>query len=117
MAEVINFFERVNERRKQHLEDQDDDDIVNAKIVSKETFFETMMLLEDMGYDVNENPGMLRDLESISFLASALVFRAHNNLHPGQELLDAAYEVLTALSKLYGEITPDNDNAQIDSTL
>lgn len=116
MAEVINFFEKVNERRKQEFEDQDDD-IINAKIVSKETFYETMMLLEDIGYDVNENPGMLRDLEAISFLASALIFRAHNNPHPGHELLDTTYEVLTTLSKLCEEIVADNNNAKTDNTL
>jgi hypothetical protein len=117
MAEVINFLERVNKIKNTESLVDPDDDLMNAKIVSKEVFFETMMLLEDMGYDVNENPGMLKDLEALSFLSSALIFRAHNNPHPGQEMLDCSYEILTTISKMYETIVADNDNAKTDSTL
>ena len=120
MAEVINFFDRLNKRNSE-IEDQKevdfDEDIVNAKIVSKEVFYETMMLLEDLGYDVNEDPKMLKDLEAISFLSSAIIFRAHNNPHPGRDLLDATYEVLLAVSKLYEDLSEEEENAQTDSSL
>lgn len=120
MAEVINFFDRLNKRNNDIVEQKEvdfDDDIINAKIVSKEIFYEIMMLLEDLGYDVNEDPGMLKDLEAISFLTSAIVFRAHNNPHPGQDLLDTTYEVLVTLSKLYEDLSQEEENAQTDSSL
>ena len=46
MAEVINFAQRVKEREvtKLHEEADDDADIINAKVVAKEVYFETMKI-------------------------------------------------------------------------
>lgn len=121
MAEVINFTQKVKELKetKLHEEADDDADIINAKIISKEIFFETMLLLEDLGYDVNEDPKMLKDLESLSFLAAAIVFRAHGNDHPGTELLDESYRVLIKVASLLEELElePSNINAKTDNPL
>lgn len=120
MAEVINFAQRVKERETVKLheeEDEDDADIINAKVVAKEVYFETMMLLEDLGYDVNEDPKMGDDLEALSFLAAAIVFRAHGNEHPGIEILNASYKVLIRVAELFDDMKPDNINAKTDSPL
>jgi len=115
MAEVIDFFNKVKEREVAKEENLADDDIISAKVVAKELFFETMILLEDMGYDVNENSDMINDLEAISFLGAALVFRAHGNIHPGIKYLDEAYEDLTTLADIFRD--EGDSNAETDSTL
>jgi hypothetical protein len=123
MAEVINFLDKAKKRKtisnsnitpisSKDLEDEDGD-ILNAKIVSKDVFFNTMMLLEDLGYDVNEDPDMIKDLEGLSFLAAGIVFRAHGNDHPGHRLLMSAYERLTFLAELYDQ--EENENEEDDS--
>jgi hypothetical protein len=119
MAEVINFTQKVKELKetKLHEEADDDADIANAKVIAKETFFETMLLLEDLGYDVNEDPKMLKDLEALSFLAAAIIFRAHGNDHPGTELLEESYRVLLKVTNLLDELEPSNINAKTDNPL
>ena len=123
MAEIINFAQKIKERESIEKDYDDDDDIINAKIVSKEVFFETMLMLEDLGYDVNEDPEMLKDLEALSFLSAAIIFRAHGNEHPGSEVLDATYSILLNInelfkkSELFEDIKADNVNAKTDSSL
>lgn len=117
MAEVINFAQKVKERETIQIHEDADDDIINAKIVSKETFYGLIELLEELGYDVNEDPQMVRDLEALSFLSAAIVFRAHKNEHPGSELLDASYAVLNNITTLFKDIEADNDNAKTDNPL
>lgn len=116
MAEIINFFDRV--KTKADLdggvslpEKLADDDIISAKVLSKEIFFEAMLTLEDMGYDVNENSAMLQDLEALSYLSAAIVFRAHGNTHPGQEMLTEAYNSLKNLADLYSQLQPEVENS------
>lgn len=117
MAEVINFAQKKQERARSVVHEDADDDIINAKIVSKETFYGLMELLEELGYDVNEDPQMIRDLEALSFLSAGIVFRAHKNEHPGSEMLDASYVILSNVARLFDELEADNDNAQTDNSL
>lgn len=117
MAEVINFAQKLKEREAVQIHEDADDDIINAKVVSKETFYGLMELLEELGYDVNEDPQMLRDLEALCFLSAGIIFRAHGNEHPGSELLDASYIILNNITTLFKDIEADNDNAKTDNSL
>lgn len=116
MAEIINFFDRVKTKTDLDggvaLPDKlADDDIISAKVLSKEVFFESMLTLEDMGYDVNEDSAMLQDLEALSYLSAAIVFRSHGNAHPGQALLEEAYTSLQSLADLYSQLQPEAENS------
>ena len=76
-----------------------------------------MLMLEELGYDVNEDPRMLKDLEALSFLSAAIIFRAHLNEHPGSEILDDTYRMLLNISEMFKEVKADNVNAKTDSSL
>ena len=54
-------------------------------------------LLEDMGYDPYSNHQTVKDIESFSFLASALVSRYLNSDHPGTHMLDITGDVIEAM--------------------
>lgn len=108
MAEVIDFLERTQQLKKQYEEETDIDD---AKLISKDIFYETLMTLEELGYSPNENPQILKDLEALSFIATAVIFRIHKNYHPGLSLLDSGYEhLLNTISFVEETLNAENDN-------
>lgn len=109
MAEVIDFLERTQQLKKQY--EDEETDIDDAKLISKDIFYETLMTLEELGYSPNENPQTLKDLEALSFIATAVIFRIHKNYHPGLDLLDIGYKhLLDTISFVEETLNAENDN-------
>ena len=112
MAEVINLFDRVKTQ-----EDQDDDiEYDNAKVLSKETFYETLLLLEELGYDADNNSALVKDLEALAFLASSIIFRQHGNPHPGSDILSQTHDHLIYLSDWARQEAEEEQNDEINNS-
>ncbi len=109
MAEVIDFLQRSKQIKQSYIDE--DIDIEDAKVISKDIFYETLMTLEELGYSPNQNSQLLKDLEALCFISSAMIFRAHNNKHPANRLLDAAFKDLENTIEVAGEsLHAENDN-------
>lgn len=97
MAEVIEFKRKINEPTNEPIIDNNTVDLEVIKIVGKETFIGMCDLLEDMGYDPYSNHQTVKDIESFSFIASALVSRYLDCEHPGTHMLDITGDVIEAI--------------------
>lgn len=101
MAEVINF----NDRRKTILEEKTQETVITEadteleiiQIVGKETFIGMCDLLDEMGFEPYSNHQTLKDIESFSFVASALVSRHLKLNHPGTHMLDITGDLIAAM--------------------
>jgi hypothetical protein len=109
MAEVIDFLQRSKQIKQSYIDE--DIDIEDAKVISKDIFYETLMTLEELGYSPHQNSQLLKDLEALCFISCAMIFRAHNNKHPANRLLDEAFKDLQNTIEVVGEsLHAENDN-------
>ena len=99
MAEVIDFKTKISKPKEETIITDVTEDLEIIKVVGKETFIGMCDLLEDMGYDPYSNHQTVKDIESFSFLASALVSRYLNSDHPGTHMLDITGDVIEAIHK------------------
>jgi hypothetical protein len=97
MAEVIDFKTKISKPKEETIITDVTEDLEIIKVVGKETFIGMCDLLEDMGYDPYSNHQTVKDIESFSFLASALVSRYLNSDHPGTHMLDITGDVIEAM--------------------
>jgi len=99
MAEVIDFNKKIKEKTK--VEDtkkiRDDEELDLIKIVGKESFIGMCDLLEDLGYDPYSIHQTVKDIESFSFIASAIVSRYLNVDHPGTHMLDITGDLIEVM--------------------
>lgn len=109
MAEVIDFLQRSKQIKQSYIEEEID--IEDAKVVSKNIFYETLMTLEELDYSPNQNSQLLKDLEALCYISCAIIFRVHNNKHPATKLLDTAFKDLENTIEVVGEsLNAENDN-------
>lgn len=97
MAEVIDFKTKISKPKEETIITDVTEDLEIIKVVGKETFIGMCDLLEDMGYDPYSNHQTVKDIESFSFLASALVSRYLNSDHPGTHMLDITGDIIEAM--------------------
>lgn len=97
MAEIIDFLARKEKQEEIENRFSEDEEHDNASIISKEVFSLVIEVLEDLGYEFYRDHKLMRDIEAISFLASAIIYRAHGNYHPGTEILKVTQKVIAAM--------------------
>ena len=86
MGEVIYLASRVKEETTQSMADSLFSD---SEELSRSVFVESLLLLEELGYDCSEeDTPLVQDIECLSYLATAIIFRARNLKHPCIPMLD-----------------------------
>lgn len=99
MGDVIEFTQKIKETNDEEKNTnlESDEELELLKTVSKETFIGMCDLLEDLGHNPYSNHQTLKDIESFSFIAGALVSRYLNVDHPGTHMLDITGDLLEVM--------------------
>jgi len=87
MGEVINLANRIKNKK---VVEETNTVFTDSEDLSQLVFVESLMLLEELGYDCsNEDSDIVKDIECLSYLATAIIFRARNLEHPCIDILDS----------------------------
>jgi hypothetical protein len=86
MGEVIYLASRIKEETTHSMADSL---FLDCEELSRSVFVESLLLLEELGYDCSEeDTPLVKDIECLSYLATAIIFRAKNLKHPYAPMLD-----------------------------
>lgn len=122
MGEVIDLASRIKERNTQNIAGNV---LLESEALSRSVFIESLLLLEDLGYDCSEeDTPLVKDIECLSYLATAIIFRAKNLEHPCSPIIDQInldldeniYQLESLIDNfIEGTKTQDNIHAQNDN--
>lgn len=118
MGEIIDLVSVIKNKKNKEKTNK----VFNhSEELSQLVFIESLLLLEELGYDCTEEDNtIVQDIECLSYLATAIIFRARNLDHPSIEVLDTIntqldenpYQLETLIEVLERK---DNSYAQNDN--